>query len=107
MYYQLRRYQPAPGKREALHARFRDSVLNIMARCGIDVLGLFDDADGNIVYLTRFASKEAAVESWARFAQDSTWQAVKASTEAEGPLVARMETWELTPAPYAPSEVSI
>jgi hypothetical protein len=47
------------------------------------------------------------VASWARFAQDATWQAVKASTEAEGPLVARMETWELTPAPYAPSEVSI
>lgn len=100
MHYQLRRYRSLPGKLPALHARFRDHTLALMERHGIAVVGMFDDDEGNLVYLCQFPSRAAAAQAWQAFSQDPDWQAVKAATEAEGPLQSGIDSWDLTPVDF-------
>lgn len=100
MFYQLRRYTPKAGKSEALHARFRDHVLHLLAKAEVEVLGFFEESDGKVTYLVRFADQEAARAAWERFNQSPQWQQVKGVTEADGPLTESIESLDLSPLPY-------
>lgn len=100
MFYQLRRYVPAEGKSSALHARFRNHVLGLMKESGVEVVGFFEEPSGNITYLVRFEDQQAAVASWKRFNESPEWKAVKSASETDGPLTARIESYDLNPVPY-------
>lgn len=91
MIYEIRVYEPVDGRAEAMRGRFRDSVVPRLAAHGIELIGVFVAAedDGKLTYITRFADEEARLAGWSSFGADEEWKAIKARSEADGPLLAR------------------
>jgi hypothetical protein len=107
MIYELRTYWAAPGKAEALSARFRDLTLGLFARHGIQLIGFWAptadrEAQGDLVYLLAFPSREQADAAWAAFRADPEWVAGKAASEGDGVLAARIASVFLQPTDYSP-----
>jgi len=108
--YELRTYHIAPGKAEALHARFRDHTLKIFEKHGMKVEGFWKPldpmaADETLVYLLSFPSKDAAEKSWKEFHADPEWVTVKEESEKDGKLLASPpESVFLVSTDYAPAK---
>ncbi len=107
--YELRTYHIAPGKAEALHARFRDHTLKIFEKHGMKVEGFWKPldekaADETLVYLLSFPSKDAADKTWKEFGADSDWMKIKADSEKDGPLVTKVDRVFLIQTDYAPNK---
>ena len=107
MIYELRTYWAAPGKHEALHARFRTLTLGVFARHHMHVIGFWtpepsSEETGDLVYLLAFPNHAALQQAWDAFRADPEWQAGKAASEAEGPLVTRLHSTLLQPTDYSP-----
>jgi hypothetical protein len=105
--FELRTYRSAPGKLDALKARFRDHTLGFFADHGIDVavfLEAADEADpttGTLVYLCTYPSREAAATAWAAFQIDERWRAARAASEVDGPLTASVESLYCSPTDFS------
>ena len=89
--FELRTYYAAPGKLEALNARFRDHTLKLFAKHGMTNLGYWTPmdknkgADNTLIYLLGHRSQDAAKKSFDAFRQDPDWIAArKASEEKAG-----------------------
>ncbi len=108
--YELRTYYAAPGKMEALHARFRDHTLKFFEKHGLKVEGFWkplDETAANekLVYLLSFPSNEAAAKSWKEFQADPGWQKAREESEKDGKLLAKPpESVYLVPTDYAPTK---
>ena len=104
MIYELRFYHAIPGRVEALHARFRDHTLRLFQRHGIEVVGFWvpDHDEAQLVYLLRFADRDAMQRAWGGFKNDPEWQARKAESERDGALVAKQESWVMEATDYSP-----
>lgn len=89
MVFELRIYEPADGRAEALRLRFELEVVPRFAYHGIELLGAFTspDAPGRLTYLTRFNDEGARKRAWASFGADPEWAAVKKASEVDGPLM--------------------
>jgi hypothetical protein len=98
--YEIRVYEAAVGKADAMRLRFKNEVIPRMPRHGIELVGAFVSPveDGKLTYLTRFASEEERRRSWASFGADPEWKAVKAASEASGPLLQHQTVTVLSPA---------
>ena len=96
--YELRTYVAAPGKGEALLARFREHTTRLFERHGMVNVGYWlaaDAKDGGaekLIYLLRHRSRDAAKASWQGFLADPDWRAVAKATEAGGKIVAGIES---------------
>lgn len=105
--YELRTYTATPGNLDKLLARFRDHTLRIFEKHGMTNVGYWvpvDEKDGagsKLVYLLSYPNREAAKASWAAFRADPEWQAVAKKTEANGKIVAKVDSVYLTPTDYA------
>ncbi|HEX4794551.1 MAG TPA: NIPSNAP family protein [Humisphaera sp.] len=105
--FELRKYYAAPGKLEALHARFRDHTNTIFARHGMQIIGYWvptngPDANKALIYILAFPSADAQKKSWADFQKDPEWVKVKADSEKDGKLVDKVESTLMTPTDYSP-----
>jgi hypothetical protein len=105
--FEMRTYYAAPGKMEALHARFRDHTCKLFKKHGMSIVGFWvpSDAKGaqrKLVYLLAFPSREAAEKSWQAFRDDPDWQQVKTASEKNGKLVEKVESTFLNPTDYSP-----
>src|SRR5438309_11506217 len=105
--FELRTYHAAPGKMEALHARFRDHTCKLFEKHHMTIIGFWNPTDAQqaerkLIYLLAFPSKEAAAKSWKDFGADPEWKAVKEASERNGKLVERMESVYLNPTDYSP-----
>jgi hypothetical protein len=101
MIYEIRVYESAAGKAEALRHRFKSEVIPRMPRHGIELIGAFTTTssdDGKLTYMTRFADEEARQRAWTSFGADPEWKAVKAASEANGPLMQSQTVTVLSPA---------
>src|SRR5690349_25175763 len=83
--YELRVYYAAPGKLDALHARFRDHTMKLFEKHGMVNLGYWvpagENKENKLVYLLSFPNLEARKKSWAAFGTDPEWK--KAAAESE------------------------
>ena len=106
MLFELREYIAEPGRAADLHARFADHTMALFAKHGMAVTGFWTDAkdDGRIIYLLRFADEDAKEAAWAAFKADPEWQRVKAASEENGPIVAKILSTTLAAVPYWPGE---
>lgn len=97
--YEMRIYEPHDGKAAAMRSRFETHVAKLFAKHGIELMGAFspEPADGRLVYVTRFADEAARKAAWASFGDDPHWKAVKAESEADGPLLRTQTVSVLTP----------
>lgn len=105
--FEIRTYTAEAGKLEAMHARFRDHVLPLFNKHGIASVGYFAPTDeplsqNTLIYILSFPSREAARKSWEEFRNDPEWQKVRAESEVNGKLVAKMESVFVEPTDYSP-----
>ncbi len=91
--YELRTYTATEGNRDALAARFRDETIALFTEYHISTVGFWLDAmdENKLHYLVKHEQGEPA-ENWQRFVADPRWSDLKARTEADGTLTARMES---------------
>ena len=100
MIYEIRVYEAADGRAEAMKARFKNEVVKRFPSHGIELLGVFESASdaARLTYLTRFQSEDDRSKAWAAFGADPEWRAVKAATEVDGPLLKNQSIAVLSPA---------
>ncbi|WP_206294278.1 NIPSNAP family protein [Humisphaera borealis] len=105
-YYELRIYTAAPGKLDALNARFRDHTINLFKKHGIENIGYWVAVDeknvGKLFYVVAYPDKEARDKSWAAFGKDPEWIAAKTASEKDGKLVEKVEQVFMTSTDYSP-----
>lgn len=89
MIFELRIYESAENRAEALRKRFENEVVPRFAKHGIELLGVFasPDSPGRLTYLTRYKDDAARKSAWTSFGSDPEWVKIKAETEAGGPLM--------------------
>ena len=105
--FELRTYHAHPGRMPALHERFRQHTCKLFEKHGMTLIGFWrprdpGDADKKMTYLLAYPSKEAAEKSWAAFRADPDWIRARDASEADGAIVARIESVFLNPTDYSP-----
>src|SRR5437667_10281485 len=88
--YELRTYTAAPGKLDALNARFRDHTCKLFEKHGMTNVGYWvpvENADNKLYYIISHNSREAAERSWKAFGADEDWKKMVRESEAGGKLV--------------------
>ena len=106
--FELRTYHAAPGKLEALNARFRDHTCALFKKHGMEIVGFWIPADADkgatntLVYLLAHKSHDAAKKSWAAFSADPDWKKARADSEVNGKLTEKVESVFLAATDYSP-----
>ncbi|MBE0540593.1 MAG: NIPSNAP family protein [Verrucomicrobia bacterium] len=106
--FEMRTYYAAPGKFEAMHARFRDHTSKLFKKHGIEIVGYWipmdkdQGAENKLVYILAHKSREAAKKSFADFGNDPEWKKARAESEANGKLVDKVESVYLSATDYSP-----
>jgi NIPSNAP len=104
-FFEMRTYYAAPGKLEALQARFRDHTMAIFEKHGMVNIGYWlplTNSQNKIVYLLAYPSLEAREQAWKDFWVDPEWQAVVKESEKDGKLVSKAESVFLTATDFSP-----
>ena len=105
--FELRTYYAAPGKLNALHARFRDHTNKLFQKHGMTIIGFWTPTDekgssNKLIYILAFPSRAAAEKSWKVFRDDPEWKAAKAASEKDGVLVDKVESVFMKATDYSP-----
>ncbi len=105
--FELRTYYTAPGKLEALNARFRDHTCALFKKHGMEMVGFWLPTDQpaageKLVYLLAYPSREAAAQSWKDFSADPEWKKARTESEASGKIVLKVESVFLSATDYSP-----
>jgi len=105
--YELRIYTAAPGKADALHARFRDHTLRLFEKHGIKSVGYWtgiDDARRDtLYYLVAYPDRAARDGRLVNgIAKDPEFLKAVAESEKNGKLTAGVESILLAPTDYSP-----
>ncbi len=105
--FEMRVYYAAPGKLEALNARFRDHTTKLFEKHGMTNVGYFtpvgDNKEGKLVYFLAYPSKDARAASWKAFAADPDWKKAQADSEKDGRLVTKVEQKFLNTTDFSPA----
>jgi hypothetical protein len=105
--FELRTYTAPEGKLNDLLARFRNDTLRIFEKHGMDNVGYWVPADApassnTLIYILAHDSRDAATKSWAAFRDDAEWKAVAERTQANGPIVSKVESVFLEATDFSP-----
>ena len=106
--FELRTYTPAPGKLDALNARFRDHTIALFKKHGMEVVGFWEPIDKEagagqrLIYLLAHPSRAAAEANWKAFQEDAEWIRVKAESQKDGSLTSKIESVFLAGTDYSP-----
>lgn len=108
MIYELRIYDVIPNRREVLYDRFRQGALELLARHGFRIIDMWEPTDGQekLVYLLAWKNENERAAGWHAFRHDPEWQELKTRTEAEGPMVTRMDYLLLGTLAFAPHRLA-
>jgi hypothetical protein len=103
--FELRTYHAAPGKMEALHARFRDHTNKLFVKHGMELIGYWvasdKDQGDKLIYILAHKSRDAAKKSWQDFGNDPDWKKAHAESEVNGKLVDKVESIFMTATDYS------
>ncbi len=105
--FELRTYTAPEGKLDDLVARFRNDTLRIFEKHGMDNVGYWLPTDApassnTLIYILAHDSRDAATKSWAAFREDAEWKAVAERTQANGPIVSKVESVFLEATDFSP-----
>ncbi len=109
--YELRTYKAAPGKLDALLARFRDHTTSLFAKHGMSQFGYWvpteqkDGAGETLIYILAHRDKKAQEDSFKAFRGDPRWVKAKADSEVNGPLTVQdgVVSLLMTPTDFSPA----
>jgi hypothetical protein len=105
--FELRTYTSPDGRLNDLVARFRNDTLRIFEKHGMHNVGYWLPTDApassnTLVYILAHDSREAATQSWAAFRADPEWKAVADRTQANGPIVTKVDSVFLEATDFSP-----
>ena len=106
--FELRTYTAAPGKMDALNARFRNHTNRLFVKHGMTIIGFWmpakkKEGEEKLIYILAYPSKEAADKSWKAFRDDPDWKKVVEESEKDGKLLAKPpESVYMNPTDYSP-----
>ena len=105
MIYEMRVYEAVPGRLPDIIKRFDTKTLKIWEKHGIKQAGFFTTAVGeHSAHQTYFLAWESMADrekKWGAFMVDPEWLAVRKETEANGPIVARVNNQLLQPTAFS------
>ena len=104
--YELRTYYTHPGKLQDLNTRFRSHTTRIFEKHGMTNVGYWVPQDepaksNTLIYVLAHDSREAAKKSWDAFRNDPEWQKVRTASEANGPIVTKVDSVFMDPTDYS------
>jgi hypothetical protein len=105
-FYEMRIYYAAPGKLEALNARFRNHTTGLFEKHGMTNIGYWvpvDNQEDKLIYVLAYPSRDAREASWKAFVDDPQWQEAKTASEVDGKLVDRVESIYMNATDYSPA----
>ena len=105
--FEIRTYTAHEGKLDALNARFRNHTIQIFSSHGMKSVGYWVPQDAplkqnTLIYILEHPSREAAAANWNAFRTDPEWQKVAKESEAQGPLVANVDSKFVEATDYSP-----
>jgi hypothetical protein len=103
--FEYRVYEVVPGRLPALNKRFETMTLGHFKKHGIEVVGFWEAIAGTtneLHYLLRFEDLGHRQRVWDAFQTDEAWLRDRATTEADGPIVARVRNQFWRPSSYSP-----
>jgi hypothetical protein len=105
--FELRTYTAPEGKLDDLVARFRNDTLRIFEKHGMENVGYWLPTDAPassnmLIYILAHDSRDAATKSWAAFRDDPEWKGVAERTQANGPIVSKVESVFLEATDFSP-----
>jgi hypothetical protein len=105
--FEIRTYTAHEGKLQDLHARFRNHTLKLFEKHGMTNVGYWAPTDeplskNTLIYIISHKSREAAKKSWDAFRADPEWQKVRATSEANGPIVVKVDSVFMDATDYSP-----
>ena len=102
--FELRTYTTNEGKLDALQARFRDHTTRIFKKHHITNVGYWVPVDksNTLIYIISHESRDAAKANWDGFRADPEWQKVQKESEANGKIVAKVESVFMEATDYSP-----
>jgi NIPSNAP len=105
--YELRVYHAAPGKLDALLARFREHTTKLFAKHGMENVAYWTPLDepqknDTLIYILRHPSREAAAANWKAFQDDPEWKSVHDKSEANGKLVEKVDSTFMALTDFSP-----
>lgn len=103
--FEMRTYYAAPGKLDALNARFRDHTCKLFEKHGMTNLGYWmpiENPESKLIYVLAYPSREARDASWKAFGADADWNKAKSESEKDGKLVAKVEQLFFTALEFSP-----
>ena len=104
--YEMRIYYAAPGKLDALNARFREHTCKLFEKHGMVNIGYWlpmTNTENKLVYLLAYPDREAREKSWKAFSADPDWQSAYKASEKDGKLVAKAESIFLAATDFSPA----
>lgn len=105
MIHELRIYHCLPGRLPALLKRFETVTLDLWKKHGIRQAGFWTVAIGGsnqvLYYLVEWNSLAEREEKWAAFQADPEWQAKRAESERDGPILAKITNEILQPTSFS------
>ncbi len=105
--FEIRTYHCLEGRLPALNKRFKEHTCDLFKKHGMELIGFWtptDEKDGKqdtLVYILAYPSREAAKKSWDAFGADPVWKKAREESEADGKIVAKIESVYLTPTEYS------
>jgi len=107
MIHELRIYRTHPGRMPALLRRFRDHTVALFEKHGIHNVAYWLNSVGGrndeLWYVVGFEDMAARESAWASFQADPEWQAVRAASEEDGPIVHHIENRIMIPTDFSPA----
>lgn len=103
-FFELRTYTAAPGKFDALHARFREHTTALFTKHGMTVVGYWEATDqaDTLVYMLAYKNRQSRDAAWKAFGADPEWVRVLKESEANGRLTTKVESLFLSATDYSP-----
>jgi hypothetical protein len=105
--FEMRTYTANDGKLLELHARFRNHTLRLFEKHGMTNVGYWSPKDAplsqnTLIYIISHDSRDAARENWDNFRKDPEWLKVQKESEANGKLVAKIDSVFMDATDYSP-----
>jgi hypothetical protein len=102
--FEMRTYYCHPGRLEALNKRFREHTNRLFVKHGMDLVGYWMPIDKPdvLVYVLAYPSREAAIKAWTAFRGDADWNTARKASEADGPIVQKVDSVYMSPTDYSP-----
>lgn len=104
--YELRTYTTHPGRLAALNKRFSEHTLKLFEKHGMknEMYWVPTDpklAENTLIYVISHESEAAAKKSWDAFRADPDWIKARDASEADGKIVAKVESVFMKKTPYS------